>query len=330
MSTPVRAAFRSRGLALVFALLSLAPAALVAQGSPPKPVFPTLDADAPPGTGVMRPCLAPLEGVRCGRFRVWEDRAARTGRTIDLAFIVADAIRPRPSDGDAVTFFNGGPGSSTTVIAAQAIPFFAALRQRRDLLFLDFRGVGASSNLDCGVPYPGGVASRFGSVFPLDHIRACRDRLARRARLDLYTSNHNVDDLEELRQWLKYTALNLIGGSYGTREIQVYLRRHPGSVRTVILKGIAPLFAPIYVHHARGLQQALDELVRECASQATCAAAYPSFGKTVDVVLSRVRRDPPKVEVAGETLRFGPGELGYALRGLLYARAAEVPALLTG
>ena len=138
-----------------------------------------------------------------------------------------------------------------------------------------------------------------------------------------------MDDLEELRQWLNYTALNLIGGSYGTREIQVYLRRHPGSIRTVILKGVAPLFAPIYVHHARGLQQALDELIRECAAQADCAAAYPHFGKTVDEVLSRVRRDPPKVEVAGETVRFGPGELGYALRGLLYARAAEVPALLT-
>ncbi len=321
---------RSRRLALALLLLPLVPQALVAESEAPKPAFPNIDADAPAGTGVTQPCLAPLEGVRCGRFRVWEDRAARSGRTIDLAFIVADAIEPGPGDGDAVTFFNGGPGSSTTAFAAEAIAFSDALRQRRDLLFLDFRGVGASGNLDCGVPYPGGVASRFGSIFPLDHIRACRDRLSRRARLELYSSNHNMDDLEELRRWLNYTALNLVGGSYGTWEIQVFLRRHPKSVRSVVLKGVQPIFAPGYVSHARGLQQALDELVRECAAQADCAAAYPSFDRTVEEVLTRVRRDPPPVEVLGETVRFGPGELGYALRGLLYGRAAEVPAFLTG
>ena len=317
-------------MVLAFVLTTIGPSALVAESEPPKPTFPTIDSDAPPGTGVTRPCLAPLEGVRCGRFRVWEDRAARTGRTLDLAFIVADAIQPQPDDGDAITFFNGGPGSSTTAFAAEVIAFSDALRQRRDLLFLDYRGVGASGNLDCGIPYPGGAASRFGAIFPLAHVRACRDRLSRRARLDLYTSNHNMDDLEELRRWLNYTALNLVGGSYGTREIQVFLRRHPKSVRTVVLKGVSPLFTPGYVSHARGLQQALDELVLECASQADCAAAYPDLDRTVDEVLSRIRRDPPAVEAEGETVRFGPGELGYALRGLLYGRAAEVPALLTG
>ena len=317
-------------LAALVAATLLFPSLQAAEGEPPKPIFPAIAADAPPGTGVMQPCLAPLEGVRCGRFRVWEDRNAKTGRTLDLAFVVADALEPRSEDADAITFFNGGPGSSTTAFAAEAIAFSDAFRQRRDLLFLDYRGVGASGNLACGIPYPGGVSSRFGTIFPIDHIRACRDDLSQKARLDLYTSNQNVDDLEELRQWLNYTALNLVGGSYGTREIQVFLRRHPTSVRTVILKGVSPLFTPGYVSHARGLQHSLDELVAECGSQATCAAAYPDFDRTVEEVLSRVRQDPPTVEIEGEAVRFGPGDLGYALRGLLYGRAAEVPALLTG
>ena len=97
------------------------------------------------------------------------------------------------------------------------------------------------------MPYPRGVASRFGSIFPLDHIEACRDSLSDRAQLDLYTSAANMDDLNELRAWLNYRALDLDGGSYGTREVQVFLRRHPESVRTAVLTAVSPLFEGGYV-----------------------------------------------------------------------------------
>jgi pimeloyl-ACP methyl ester carboxylesterase len=259
---------------------------------------------------------------------VYEDRAKRSGRTLDLAFVVADALEPRAETADAVTFLFGGPGTNTTDIAARVIPLTGDLRRRRDLLFLDLRGTGHSGSLDCDVPYPGGIGSRFGSIFPIDHVVACRDRLAQRARLDLYTSNQSMDDLDELRAWLNYGALDLVGGSYGTREVQVFLRRHPDAVRAVILNAVSPLFEPGYVTHARGLQNALDELVADCARDASCSAAYPELEHTVERVLAEVRRSPPWVQAGEERVRLGPGELGYALRGLLYARAAEIPLLL--
>lgn len=270
-----------------------------------------------------------LEGeVRCGRFRVWEDREARQGRTIDLAFVVADALDPDTAAGDAVTYFFGGPGAPTTPASPFLVPAVREIRQHRDLLLLDFRGTGNSEALDCDVPYPRGVTSRFGDIFPLDHVVACRDRLAQRARLDLYTSAHDMDDLEQLRRWLGYTALDLVGGSYGTREIQVFLRRHPDSARVVVMTGVSPIFEGGYVTHARGLQNALEALVGECLEQPACASAYPDLERTVAAVLERVRTDPPEVSADGETVRLGPGELGYALRGLLYRRAAEIPLLL--
>ncbi len=316
-------------LALV-AVLALAGTAR-AQDEPPQPSFPILPADLPAGSGLIQPCLDELEGnVRCGRYRVWEDREQRSGRTIDLAFVIADALDPSAANGDAITYFFGGPGSSVTRAAGFVIPFNSALRQTRDLLLLDYRGVGASRALDCHVPYPGGVESRFGEIFPLDHVVACRDRLAERAQLDLYSSNVNMDDLDELRSWLNYTALNLIGGSYGTREIQVFLRRHGDSTRTAILNAVSPIFEEGYVTHARGLQNALDELVAECLGAAGCGAAYPDLEASLPRVLERVRTDPPEVAAGDKTVKLGPGELGYALRGLLYARAAEVPSLLTG
>jgi pimeloyl-ACP methyl ester carboxylesterase len=318
-------------LTLTVAVLGPVRAAAAQDEPRSAPTFPTLSADAPAGSGIMQPCLEELEGqVRCGRYRVWENRETRSGRTLDLAFVVADALDPQADDSTAVTYFFGGPGSSVTIPSPFVIRGSRELRQHRDLLFLDFRGVGNSGALDCAVPYPGGVASRFGEIFPIDHIIACRDRLSERAQLDLYTSAHSMDDLDELRAWLNYRTLDLSGGSYGTREIQVFLRRHPDSARTVVLNAVAPIFELGYVAHARGLQNALDELVKECRNDPRCAAAYPDFGDKVAAVLERVRTDPPEVEAEGEAVRLGPGELGYALRGLLYGRAGEVPALIDG
>ena len=319
----------SRLVPVLLVVLGVVPS--VAQDAPPpRPTFPTLPDEAPAGTGIMQPCMEELEGsVRCGRYRVWENRETKSGRTIDLGFVLADALEPNADDDSAVTWFFGGPGSSVT----GAAPFLIGgnpMRQGRDLLLLDFRGVGASGPLDCGVPYPRGTRSRFGEIFPVDHIEACRDRLAERAQLDQYTTANNMDDLDELRAWLNYRTLDLNGGSYGTHEIQVFLRRHPQSARTAVLNAVSPIFQDGYLSHARGLQGALDVLIAECADDERCAAAYPDFGRTMAEVLERVQTDPPMVTVEGEQVPFGHGELAYALRGLLYRRSGEVPAMVTG
>ncbi|MCP3977342.1 MAG: hypothetical protein GY720_22865, partial [bacterium] len=62
-------------LALV-AAITLAGTARSQDEAPPSPSFPDLPAAMPAGSGVIQPCLDELEGdVRCGRYRVWEDRA---------------------------------------------------------------------------------------------------------------------------------------------------------------------------------------------------------------------------------------------------------------
>jgi pimeloyl-ACP methyl ester carboxylesterase len=108
----------------------------------------------------------------------------------------------------------------------------------------------------------------------------------------------------------------------------VFLRRHPEAARVAVLNGVTAIFEPCYLAHAKGLQQALDGLVEECSRDRECAAAYPELGSTVERVLERVRTDPPRVTAEGQPVRLGPGELGYALRGLLYTQAGKVPLML--
>lgn len=293
--------------------------------------WPLLPAEAPAGEGRVRPCE--LEGAlgsaRCGTFRVFEDREARSGRTLDLAFVVLDALE-REGRRDVVVPLPGGPGEAflgAAAVLSRRLP--REVRRTRDILLVDVRGVGWSGTLDCTVPVPGGLASRFGTLFPLEHATACRDALAARAGLDRYTTDASVDDLEELRRWLGYDAVNLVGGSYGTRVAQVYLRRHPAAVRTAVLNGVAPLDVPNYVYHARFLQRALDRLVEECLDDSACGAAYPDLEADLERLLARFRSGPVEVDLEAGTFRFHAGDLAYALRGLLYGGAEELPAIVT-
>lgn len=308
-------------------LLLVPPAPGAAQAEDP---FPVLAADAPAGAGVVQPCA--FEGLvgsaRCGVFRVREDRGARGGRTLDIAFVVLEAREREARVEDPIVLLPGGPGQALTPGAVPISRGFEEARRDRDVLLVDVRGVGRSGSLSCDVPNPGGLASRFGTLVPLRLAAACRDTLSRRARLDLYTTASSVDDLDELRAWLGYPSLNLMGTSYGTRVAQVYLRRHPEVVRTVVLNGVAPVSEPLYVRHARLLQRALDRLLAECRADEACHGAYPDLDARLARLLDRFARGPVELRAGEETVPFGMGDVAYAFRGMLYGRAGELPAMI--
>lgn len=289
-------------------------------------VFPLLRDEAPAGTGVLEACDPGVPGTaRCGVYRVWENRDARRGRTVDVHFVVLGALDPAERQDDAVTVFGGGPGADMIGGVAGLTRVAEPFRRSRDIVLFDFRGTGRSGSLTCDVPYPGGLPSRFGTVFPTDHAEACRDALLRRADLAWYHTNATVDDLEEIRSWLGYSAFNLIAGSYGTREAQVYMRRYPGSVRTAVLNGLVPVGRPGYLYMAPSLQGALEAVFADCREDRACAGAYPHLEARFQEVIERLDRGPVTVEVRGERVPFSRGDFAYALRGLLYGRSGEVP-----
>lgn len=323
----MKGGIRPVGSALFLALASI----LIVVRSFPAQGFPELPDDASPGSGEVIACNPPgVEGAaRCGVFRVWEDREAQAGSTLDIVFVILDALEVDERQPDPVVLLPGGPGQPLVAGAAFTSDGFRAARRHRDILLIDVRGVGRSEPLSCDVPFPGGLRSRFDALFPIDHAEACRDELATRARLDLYTTASSVDDIEEIRRWLGYDRVNLDGSSYGTRVAQIYMRRHPEAIRTVVLNGVAPVSEPLYVQHAALLQRALTDLIAECEGQEPCRGAYPELRSDVEAVLDRFAQGPAVVRIDGETVPFPLGGLSYAIRGLLYDRGAEIPRILS-
>ncbi|HEX8246169.1 MAG TPA: alpha/beta hydrolase, partial [Longimicrobium sp.] len=267
--------------------------------------------------------------------QVWEDREARRGRRIGIRFIVLPATGATPAR-EAVAYFSGGPGQSARDDASSVAAELAEVRDTRDLLFMDTRGTGGSNALPCQVTTPEDLQSYLVEFFTAESVARCAEALRPRADVTLYASAHAVDDLEELRAALGYDQLDLYGVSYGTRSALVYLRRHPGHVRAVLMHGSAPTDLRYPLTVAPDAQAAVDGVFADCARDPGCHAAFPNPAADLRESLRRLDAGPVAARVVspltGEpaTVRLPRERYTEALRYMTYdgGTAALVPAVV--
>lgn len=247
----------------------------------------------------LQPCELPdVKGdVRCGTYEVFEDRSAKSGRTIKLKIVVLKSLGGKPAP-DAIFPLHGGPGAPATDLVDLANEILGPVRQDHDLVFVDQRGTGGSNPLTCDVADDAkDLTSFFGDILPPDKVRACREKLQEHADLRLYTTPIAMDDLDDVRAALGYNKIDLVGLSYGTIAAQVYMRQHPEHVRSAFLAGVAtpsikqPLLFP------RSAQHAMDLLFTDCTADKTCHSAFPLLKDELGVVLSRFDKGPLPVEM---------------------------------
>ena len=277
-----------------------------------------------------------LEGVtgpaECGTLTVWEDRDGRTGRAIDLYFVLLPPTDPDPEP-DPIYFLVGGPGqgAASTARGWSRSP----RRARRAIVLMDQRGTGKSNVLNCLHDEAAPVEAFLGQLFDPDHIAACRAELERHADLTRYTSPASLDDLDDLRAALGHESINLIGGSYGTRAALVYIRRHGQHVRSATLEAAMSLAQTMPEGMARDAEAAIRGVLRDCADSPPCAESYPDLEREYTAVVERSRRPmsvtirDPRDNREVETV-LQPAGFGEALRAMLYDPGAtrRIPELL--
>ena len=241
----------------------------------------------------LHPCTI-AEGppdAYCGTYQVFENRAAATGRTIDLKIVVAPALRRDPKP-DPLFIFEGGPGGGAATLASQRIPMFRHFQTDRDIVLVDQRGTGESNPLDCAADNPDdGDDLSSVDAYPVQRFRTCLENL--QADASFYTTSVAMDDIDDVRQFLGYDQVNLWGGSYGTRAALVYLKQHEASVRSVVLDSVAPPDMRLPLFMARDGQRALDRLLDACEHDAVgCAKAYPELRQTVAALWTQLAAKP--------------------------------------
>ncbi|WP_376695588.1 alpha/beta hydrolase [Wenzhouxiangella sp. EGI_FJ10305] len=257
----------------------------------------------------------------CGTLSVPENPEQPEGRQLELAFAVKQA-RASNALADPVVFLAGGPGQS----ARDALPIVqSALRElnrERDLIFLDQRGTGGSNALECSFDDQGELWLEPDWDEVNQQLRNCLDEWD--ADVRLYTTPQGAADLEALRKAYGFESLNLVGGSYGTRMAQVYLRNYPERVRSVVLDGVVPTRLALGSEHAVMLDRALEKLFGDCSNDDDCAATFPRLSEAFAELKARYREDGPDIVVThprtgeGIDLRFTRDVLAGALRFLAY------------
>lgn len=255
----------------------------------------------PGGLSKLKPCR--VDGIEeellCGKLTVFENREARSGRTIDLNVIVLPAFDQK-NKADPLFDLAGGPGAAST----DAANFYAGpgkiYRQRHDVVLVDQRGTGKSNPLS--IPEEKTPQHYLSEMYPVDYVKKMRQQLENRADLTKYTTSIAMDDLDDVRAWLGYDKINLFGASYGTQAAQVYMRRHPEHVQSVILLAVAPTDLKMPLHHSESAARAMDMLLSECERDPKCNAAFPKIREDWTNVLEQLEKQPARVEY------FPPGK----------------------
>ena len=289
----------------------------------------------PGGLSKLTPCRLPGidEELFCGKLTVFENRETRTGRTIDLNIVVLPAVNQQ-NKAEPLFDLAGGPGASS----ADAAGFYAVpgkdYRRRHDVVLVDQRGTGKSNRLSIfRAKTPGYYLSQ---MFPIDYVKRMRQALEQRADLTKYTTSIAMDDLDDVRAWLGYDRINLLGTSYGTRAVLVYMRQHPDHVRSAMLLGVAPTDLKMPLHHAESGARAMDLLLGECEQDAKCQAAFPQIRDDWKNAIAQLEKQPARVDYsppgksAPTTIEIQRGVFGEKIRSWMYDRdkAARIPLIV--
>jgi pimeloyl-ACP methyl ester carboxylesterase len=239
----------------------------------------------------LHPCKideGPTEAF-CGQYSVFEDRSAKTGRQIKLKIVVAPALKRDPKP-DPLFIFEGGPGGGAATLAEYRLPIFRRFQLDRDIVLIDQRGTGDSNPLNCEPEDREEEDVSKADEYPVERLRTCLAGLNADARL--YTTSIAMDDIDEVRRYLGYGAINLWGGSYGTRAALVYLKRHEDSVRSVVIDGVAPPDMRLPLFMARDGQRALDLMIEDCAKDAACGKEFPHLRDSVTTMFAHTAAKP--------------------------------------
>lgn len=247
-------------------------------------------------TDRLKPCTGddtPVDAF-CGTLKVFENRATKQGRQIDLHIVVLPALRADAKP-DPLFFLAGGPGQGAAKMAKTIREMYRRVQTDRDIVLVDQRGTGRSNPLNCEQQDDSLKALSVTPEAVLADLRKCLAGYD--ADLTQYTTTIAMDDLDDVRAYLGYDQINIYGGSYGTRAGLVYMRQHGDHVRTAVLDGVAPTNMRLPLFFPRDSERAFNLLVKDCEADAGCRQAYPALGDRFRALMARLIKDPPTVAV---------------------------------
>jgi pimeloyl-ACP methyl ester carboxylesterase len=265
--------------------------------------------------------------IECGYVTVPLRHADPTSATIQLAVVVlpSQAADRQP---DPLFMAQGGPGGSTIETYAQYLLQDPQARPtpNRDIVLWDQRGTLFSKPaLLCPEVVEADLQASLASHQALTSTNpltsatgitgvngesdddaayaACERRLVQEAgNLSPFNSAENADDVDDVRQALGYDKINFYGVSYGTELGQFVMRRHPQTLRSVVLDAVVPLTYNLFTEPAFAKERIAEKYFNACAADPRCNAAFPNLAQRYLALIDRLNQQPVVVSVSPQSL----------------------------
>lgn len=277
------------------------------------------------------PAVDEVEGqsYKCGVMFVPQDRSQPDSLEIEIKFAVLQSFAEE-SAADPMLFLSGGPGNSALYPDGfvELAKRFAPMRQTRDIILFDQRGVGASMPaINCTTAPPiedenrkaalleqyetmTGVQRNDENQFNVDCVLNLWNQ---GVDLSQYTSAASASDTVDLMRALQpaegYQSYNLYGISYGTRLAETIARDYPelDLIRTITLDSVFPRPEGEYeASYYIGKHEMFESVFNACAADETCSTAYPDllnrFNSLVETLNSQPLSLPDESTLTGDQL----------------------------
>ncbi len=209
-------------------------------------------------------------GANCGLLTVPSDYSAQNPVARKIAFVTLPAIKTGDQpEQNPMIFFVGGPGMSGTLVTDfNEGGSGASLRHNRELIMVDYRGVGLSEPfLECQGP---------------GDMKNCKKALHKTGMADELRTANFVKDIDLLLEKFGHDKVSVYSGSYGTRVALTMMRDRPERLSHVIIDGVFPPEVNGFSQGARAILAGLNKIAERCEESIECTRKLGSTRSKIE------------------------------------------------
>jgi Predicted hydrolases or acyltransferases (alpha/beta hydrolase superfamily) len=223
--------------------------------------------------------------------------------TKEIAFIKAKSSEN--TDLDPILYLHGGPGNATLDVAQKYLsnPFWKKLREKHDIVMLDYPGNGFSGPYLCQDLEEAVAAVYASDLSELEQKEKniqlhmdCRDSLqAKQIPINTFSTFQISADVDEIRKLLGIVKWNVYSVSYGTSVAISYMRNFEKSINQVVLDSPFPPNAKSF-SFVSTMNETLNHMQTVINMDVKTAKAFPDIINDFATASERLNKKPLQME----------------------------------
>ena len=277
------------------------------------------------------------EDVKAGAILVPENHDDPDGQKITIAYVILKA-KDTVGSNYPMIFFSGGPGGNTLNEDMVGFLLEHPMRNDRDIILFDQRGIGYSSALPNMSHDAFEILAKdadeqeeleLTKAMIHDYKKKCE---ARNMNPQFYNTIQNAKDVGMLFEHLNYGKYNLFGGSYGTRIARVVQDMFPEYIHSSVLDSPSPLSGDFLLDRLDSYSLALGRIFEYCENDLKCRQQYPNLKDDYFNAISKLKQKPLTLNMNDSlSVTINAQDGIYLLRRVLYQNNSreKVPELVS-